>query len=209
MPLRAAATRRARLALSLCASLGALLLWAGSALAGGGTYSFVGGAPRHHDQVRAALEASSFDWSLVPGRVTVHIVPGVPPLATPGEIWLDSGLLEAGVFSWAIVQDEYAHQIDFLLLDDRQRQLLNALLGGRVWCHADLPGLPHSAYGCERFTSTFVWAYWPHAANAYRPLSRNDEAAAMEPARFRALVGSLLLEGDDPPAAPRRLLDSY
>jgi hypothetical protein len=78
------------------------------------------------------------------------------------------------------------------MLGDRDRSLLNRELLGRVWCHADQPGLPHADYGCERFTSTFVWAFWPVRQNAYRPSSRADESAAMAPARFRALVQGLL-----------------
>jgi hypothetical protein len=170
----------------------AALLLAPSALAGGGNYGFDGGSPADRAQVRAALGASEFDWSVVPSRVVVHIVPGAFPHATPGEIWLDPALLRTGKFSWSVVQDEYAHQVDFLVFDDIDRAALSSALGTSVWCHDSIAGLAHAAYGCERFTSTFVWAYWPSAANAYRPLSARDEAASMPKARFRALVGELL-----------------
>jgi hypothetical protein len=63
-------------------------------------------------------------------------------------------------------------------------------------------GLAHDEYGCERFASTLVWAFWPSKHNAYRPSSRNDESAAMEPTRFRALVSGLL--GIQNPFALRR-----
>ena len=178
--------------LAACAALLAALALAPATLAAGGDYAFDGGTPSERAQVVAALDASSFDWSLVPAQVTVHIVAGAAAHATPGEIWLDPALLRAGVFSWAIVQDEYAHQVDFLALDDLDRRVLDAALGARVWCHADVAGLPHSAYGCERFTSTFVWAYWPSRENAYRPQSRHDESAAMPRLRFRRLLASLL-----------------
>jgi hypothetical protein len=33
------------------------------------------------------------------------------------------------------IQHEYAHQVDFFLLTDVQRERLNALLGGKIWAH--------------------------------------------------------------------------
>lgn len=184
--------RTAPAALVLCLAL----VLPAAAQARGGSYVVEGGTEAHRAQIRAALDASAFDWGVVPGTVTIHVVAGVRPAATPGHIWLDSALLEAGVFSWAVVQDEYAHQVDFLVLDEAQRRLLAGALGGRAWCHADQPGLPHADYGCERFTSTLVWAYWPAAGNVYRPRSARDESAAMEPARFRALLSGLIWTGE-------------
>lgn len=161
------------------------------ALAAGGSYRIEGGTVRQQAQVRLALDASSFDWSLVP-TVDIRIRKGGGSYSVPGRITLDAKLLDAGIFSWAVVQDEYAHQIDYLLLGAGEREVLNRELLGRVWCHADQPGLPHAAYGCERFSSTFVWAFWPVKQNTYRPSSRNDESAAMAPAPFRALMQELL-----------------
>lgn len=161
------------------------------ALASGGSYRIDGGTPRQQAQVRLALDASSFDWSLVP-TVEIRIRNGGGSYAQPGRITLEGKLLDAGMFSWAVVQDEYAHQIDYLLLGERDRVVLNRALLGRVWCHADRPGLPHGDYGCERFSSTFVWAFWPVRQNPYRPSSRDDESAAMAPAPFRALMLELL-----------------
>ena len=181
----------------LCASLASFVL-AGGAAGYGGNYEIDGGSGAQRAQIRAALNASAFDWDVVPAKVTVHVVRSGRTLATPGHIWIDAALLDAGIFSWAIVQDEYAHQVDFFLLDDPKRQLLTRLLRGQVWCHGDRPGLPHAAYGCERFTSMLVWAYWPVAVNAYRPRRAADEAAAMAPARFRTLVSHLLWPADAP-----------
>lgn len=192
---------RACTALAACVLAG-LLAFAGDASARGGDYAIQGGSERHQAQVRLALEASAFDWDVVPGRVTIHLVRGVRPFAMPRHIWLDPALLEAGMFSWAVVQDEYAHQVDFLVLTPFQREVLRQALGATVWCHADRPGLPHAAYGCERFTSTLVWAYWPVRQNAYRPRNARDEAAAMRPAPFRSLVGRLLAAGEGPHVEP-------
>jgi hypothetical protein len=183
------ALRRRIVALLL--TLAALASVTGEAAAAGGRYAFVGGTPAQRAEVRAALEASSFDWSRVPARVTIHVASGVHPHAVPGHIWLDANLLSAGRFSWAIVQHEYAHQVDFFLLDPARRALLNAALGGLDWCHA-VTGLHHSAYGCERFASTLAWAYWPSPHNALRPEAGVDEAAAMPAAPFRALLSGLL-----------------
>ena len=176
----------------LVASIAALAL-TGNAYAKGGNYIFDGGTAKEQKQVRSALNASSFDWSVVPAQITIHVRKGIGSHATRGHVWLDSELLASGRFGWATVQDEYAHQVDFFLFDPATRAQLNGALGGRDWCYR-VGGLNHSDYGCERFASTLVWAYWPSRENAYRPRSKNDESAAMAPAKFRALVGQLLAQ---------------
>jgi len=170
-------------------------VWVASATAAAGSYTVSGGTPSQQQQVRLALDASSFPWTTVPETIAVTIARGISTSSVPGAVWLDADLLDAGVFSWAFVQDEFSHQVDYLLLDDRERTALNRALRGRVWCHLDSPGLPHASYGCERFSSTFVWAYWPSAQNAYRPRSKRDESAAMAPAAFRALLEPMLQLG--------------
>ena len=169
----------------------ALFALAGPAHAAGGNYMFDGGTAKERRQVRAALDASRFDWNLVPARVTIHLERGNEPHATPGHIYLDTKLLAAGRFAWATVQDEYAHQVDFFLFDAAKRERLNRELGGKDWCYG-VQGLAHSDYGCERFSSTLVWAFWQSKDNAYKPKSKNDESAAMAPAKFRSLVGDVL-----------------
>jgi hypothetical protein len=181
----------ARVLLALAASLTAALAFAGPSFAGGGSYAFDGGTPAQQRQVVRALEASSFPWSVVPGAITIHVATGTGSFSRPGHIWLDAAVLDAGMFSWAIVQDEYAHQVDFFLFDSSIRQRLTTALGAAAWCR-ETPGLAHDRYGCERFASTLVWAYWPSPGNAYRPLSKRDESAAMAPARFRALMADIL-----------------
>jgi hypothetical protein len=178
------------LLVTICAVAG-LLAVAPAAHAAGGTYTIEGGTPVHAAQIRAALDASSFDWGLVPAPITIHVKDGVTSSATPGHIWLDPDLVAAGVFSWATIQDEYAHQVDFFLFDRSTRTRLTRLLGATAWCR-EVRGLRHGAYGCERFASTLVWAYWPSRSNAYRPASRRDESAAMAPAAFRTLMGTLV-----------------
>lgn len=180
-----------RLAVLIAAAC--LALPATTAGAGGGagaTYAFDGGTKKERETVVAALRASSFDWSMIPGPVAIHIVEGEPSRSIPREIWLDADLLDAGEFAWGVVQHEYAHQVDYLLFDDAKRALLLKQLGGRDWCYGK-PGLAHDQYGCERFASTLAWSYWPSPENSMRPTGRRDESAAMAPAKFRALVARL------------------
>src|ERR1700693_1092639 len=140
---------------ALLTALAALAL-TGQAQAAGGNYVFDGGTAKQRTQVRSALNASSFNWSLVKAQIKIHIAPVGQSYSTQGDIYLDSNLLNAGRFSWAMVQDEYSHQIDFFLFDATTRAKLNALLGGKDWCYG-VAGLKHAEYGCERFSSTLVW----------------------------------------------------
>ena len=174
----------------LCAAAASLAL-AGNADAAGGNYGFDGGTPRQQAEIKAALDASSFNWSIVPARITIHVAPRTGTYARPGHIWIDADLLSAGRFAWSSVQDEYGHQVDFFLLDDAKREILRGALGGKDWCYGVL-GLSHGEYGCERFSSTLVWSYWQSPDNAYRPTSAADESAAMKPAAFRALLARLI-----------------
>ncbi len=162
-----------------------------SALAGGGNYSFEGAKPAERSTVRAALNASAFDWSIVPQHVKIHVGPYGASHSTPGNIWLDRGLLGSGRFAWATVMDEYAHQVDFLVLDGPRRAVLQEKLGTSAWCY-ESADLAHGANGCERFASMVAWAYWPSKDNAYRPASPTDESASMRPAEFRTLLSSLV-----------------
>lgn len=175
----------------LSAVLLASLALPATTLAGGGNYRFEGGSAAQRAQVRAALEASAFDWDVVTERVTIHLRRGIPTQANRGHIWLDTRLVDSGRFAWAAIQDEYAHQVDFFRFDDATRDDLTAQLGALDWCY-EVQGLAHHEYGCERFSSTLVWSFWPSQQNAYRPTSRDDESAAMAPASFRALVSGLL-----------------
>jgi hypothetical protein len=184
----------------LVCSIAAGLTLAGTAAAGGGNYVFDGGTPAEQAQVRAALNASSFDWSLVTAQITIHVFHGIPSSqASQGQIWLDADLLDSGKFSWGTVQHEYAHQVDFFLLDDAKRALLEQQLHGSDWCYS-VP-LPHSGYGCERFASTLAWTFWQSPDNTLKPHSSSDESAAMAPAQFRVLLAQLLAT-TDPSVAP-------
>ncbi len=174
------------------------LAFSGGAQAAGGHYVFDGGSRAEQSQVRQALNASSFNWSVVPATITVHIARGHYSEATYGEIWLDADLLDSGIFSWGVVQHEYAHQVDFFLLNDTRRAML-AGLGGKAWwaTGAAASGAPngtlaHADLTSERFASTLAWAYWPSPSNSMRPTSTSDESAAMAPAAFRSLLARVL-----------------
>lgn len=162
-----------------------------SAQAAGGDYVFEGASAAERSTVRAALNASSFDWDVVPKRVTVHVGRYGVSRSTPGHIWLDRGLLASGRFAWATVMDEYAHQIDFFVLDPARRALLQQRLGASAWCY-EVSGLAHGAHGCERFASMVAWAYWPSKDNSYRPASPADESAAMPAGEFRSLLSTVV-----------------
>jgi hypothetical protein len=175
----------------LAALLAAALLFPATALAGGGNYAFEGATPTERATVRAALNASSFDWGIVPQQVIIHVGRVGTSHATPGHIWLDRGLLGAGRFAWATVMDEYAHQVDFLVLDPVRRSILQQRLGTSAWCY-ESAGLAHNAYGCERFSSMVAWAYWPSKDSSYRPESPADESATMPAHEFRLLLSALV-----------------
>lgn len=188
--------------LILVASTAAALALTGTAQAAGGNYVFDGGTPAQQGQVKAALDASAFDWNLVPARITIHVAPGTGSYARPGHIWIDADLLSAGRFAWATVQHEYGHQVDFFLLDDARRQNLRGALGAKDWCYG-VQGLAHGDYGCERFASTLAWSYWQSPNNAFQPTSATDESAALKPAAFRGLLASMIGAPDRTALAPK------
>lgn len=181
--------RRSILTLLICLTVASVA--AEGAGAAGGAYTFAGGTPREQATVRQALDASSFDWGLVPQTIVIHIARGIDSYAVPGEIYLDADLVDSGKWAWGPIQHEYGHQVDFFLLDDAKRAELRAALQTSVWCY-DVPTMAHETYGCERFASTLSWAYWASPDNALRPASRTDEAGAMAPAAFRSLLATLI-----------------
>ena len=182
-------------------SAAVVLAFPGPALAIGGNYVFSGGTAYERQQVVDALAVSSFDWSVVPQQISVVIEPTPSSEATPGTIYLDASLLDSGEFSWGVVQHEYAHEVDFELLNDGDRAELDAALGGSVWWPDESPGLQHSQYGCERFASTLAWAFWPSARNSMRPADIGVESAGMAPGPFRALLAGMLGQGAAPAGA--------
>jgi hypothetical protein len=180
-----------RLSLAVALAVAALVA-VPTARGGGGHYVLDGGTPADRHAVVAALEASSFDWSLVPAMITIHIVRGADSFAISGEIWLDADLLDAGSFAWGVVQHEYAHQVDYFRFDDELRARFLKLLHATEWCYGPTPDAPHAVYGCERFASTLAWSYWPSSENCMKPTSPKDESAAMSPRRFRAALDAAL-----------------
>jgi hypothetical protein len=180
-----------RILIPLLAAFAAALVIPTGAFAIGGNYVISGGTDYQQQQVRQALAVSTFDWSVVPAKVTITIGGSQSSESVPGQIWISSKLLNSGQFSWGVVQHEYAHQVDFFLFDDATRASLELLLGANDWCY-EVSGLQHAQHGCERFASTLAWAYWPSSQNCMRPAGSNSESAAMAPAAFRAVVARLL-----------------
>src|SRR5436305_396842 len=143
-----------------------------AAHASGGHYAFSGGTRLERAQVKAGLNASSFEWNVVPGTIAITIAKGISPHATPGRIWLDAELLDTGRFSWGVVQHEFAHQVDFELLTDSMRAALAPQLQTTEWWGSITD---HSQLGCERFADQLTWAYWPSRDNVMRPSSSADQ----------------------------------
>ena len=177
--------------LRFAATVAAALVLPATALAEGGDYAFQGATPAERSTVRAALNASAFDWDIVPQRVIIHVGDVGTSHARPGHIWLDRDLLASGRFAWATVMDEYAHQVDFAVLDPFSRSILQQRLGASAWCY-EVSGLDHGSYGCERFSSMVAWAYWPSRESSHRPQSPTDESAAMPAPEFRRLLSTLV-----------------
>jgi hypothetical protein len=176
-----------RLLISL-AAVCATFAVAPAAFAAGGNYAFDGGSAGEQKTVTSALDASSFPWDIVPGQVVVHIERGTASRALPGQIWLDADLLDSGRFSWGVVQHEYAHQVDFLVLTDAMRAQLHQSLLGASWWGSE----GHAALDCERFADLVAWSYWQAPDNVMKPASAQDEGGQMTPEAFRTLVSSLL-----------------
>jgi hypothetical protein len=160
-----------------------------AAHAAGGRYVFDGGTQAQRGQVTSALQASNFDWSLIPGRIVIHIGKRVSSHATAGQIWVNAGLLETGRFAWGVVQHEYAHQVDFGLLSDPMRAQLQPLLQGSAWW-GSLD--QHAQLGCEQFADELTWAYWQSPDNVMKPASATDEGGQMSPVAFRAALAAVL-----------------
>jgi hypothetical protein len=154
--------------------------------ASGGRSTFAGGTPRQRAEVVRALDASSFDWSVVPTKVTIHIRRGVASSATVGHIWLDADLLDSGSFAWGVVQHEYAHEVDYFLLTAHDRAVLSRRFGVTEWCGEE--AVRRDRLGCERFASELAWAYWPSAENCMRPLGAPPASGR----NFRQLVSTLI-----------------
>jgi hypothetical protein len=175
--------------LALLAAVGALLFGVSEARAGGGHYVFEGGSEAARQQVRAALEASEFDWGRLPQTITITISQCGCAGATPGSIVLDEATLVDSPFgaryAWGIVQHEYAHQIAYRLLDEGDVREARAALGGEDWCY-ETPGVAHDDHACERFAATLAWAYWPSAENNQR------SEAVLSAKEFRTLMSRLL-----------------
>ena len=173
----------------------ASLAWAGNAPAAGGHYVFDGGSAEARLQVRAALDRSAFDWSLVQATITIRISDCGCAGSRPGEILLDERQLTASPFgpryAWGIVQHEYAHQLDFFLLTPADRERVIRRFGGAAWCY-EVRGLARDDYGCERLATLVAWAYWRSTANVERPDWLPADAPPLRRDRVRAFVTALV-----------------
>jgi hypothetical protein len=172
------------------AAAAAVCAFASPALASDVSLSFDGGTQAEQGQVRAGLDASSFNWGMIPGPIVVHIRRGVDSHAVPDEVWFDANLLDAGRYSWGVVQHEFAHELDYTVLTDAMRAQLHTLLGGESWWSTDAEA--HCQADSERFADLVSWAYWTTRDNVLRPAGAADEGGQVSPAQFRAALAALL-----------------
>ena len=169
--------------------LAAALALAGTAQAAGGDYVIEGGSAEAQATVRAALDASRFDFDRVPARITIRISGCGCAGAQPGLIVLDESVLVddslGEKYSWGLIQHEYAHQIDYFLLQDDDRASVRRVLGGKDWCYEKM-GLAHDQHGCERLADVVSGAFWPTQDNVLRSDARTiaPDMAAWSPRRF-------------------------
>jgi len=174
------------------------LVGAADAAAKGGHYRFDGGTVAERQQVVGALSVSSFNWSVVPWTITIHIRSATWSrgsdeslgYSVPGHIYLSKKLLdEPGQMSWGYVKHEYAHEVDSSRFNEAIRKRLNYLLVGKSWWWH--PGMTHAQVGGERFASTLAWTYWPSPNNILDTWAEN-EARAMLPGPFKKIMRSLV-----------------
>ena len=173
----------------LAAATVAALAAPSGAFARGGSYTITGATPDQAAQVKAALDASAFDWGVIGRHVTIQVAPGIDSVAYRGVIQLDANLVDSGVFSWGVIQHEYAHQVDYYLLDSSIRTKLSAVLGGSAWGAGITysPTVAHDDQTGERFANELTWSFWPSADNAIERTTDRFTAKA-----FRGYLGALL-----------------
>lgn len=133
--------------------------------------------------------------------IDVRIAPGAPTQSFPGVVVFDANVLEMGTFAWGIVQHEFAHQLDFLLLDDGDRKALRSMLGGQAWCWNDVAmDVGHGYLSCERFASTVAWSFWQSPENALRP--GEETVVRIDPVRLARALSHALGVSVAPPLRP-------
>ena len=178
-----------------------------------------GGNVYEQEQVKEALAASSFPWSILP-ETTVDISSDTPPVggdAIPGQINLYPELLDAGEFSWGVILHEMGHQVDFMLLNDDDRAYLLSILGGQSWYQnpSDQAQILHQNLGSERFADLMAWAFWPSQYNSMDPNANSlaghstDAPYGISVNAFRALLFQVLsarLAADGAPQSQINLL---
>jgi hypothetical protein len=176
-------------------ALFASLALAGTAQAADGNYVLEGGSPEAQETVRAAVEASRFDFDSIPTQITIRISSCGCAGARPGLIVLDGAVVTdtslGDRYSWGVIQNEFAHQVDFSLFDDADRAAMRGLVGGKDWCY-ERAGLLHDQHGCERFSDVFTWAFWPTKQNIFRAHAK-ALAPQMTAKELRGFINGLLV----------------
>jgi len=104
-----------------------------SAQAAGGNYVFEGASPSARSTVRAALNASSFDWGVVPQQITIHVGRYGVSHSTPGHVWLDRGLLASG----RLGADTWCYEVSGLAHDAQGCERFASMVAWAYWPSKD------------------------------------------------------------------------
>ena len=151
-------------------------------------------------------EASSFDWSLIPGTITVHIgglrrlVLGLRATST----WTPPSL-DSGRFAWGVVQHEFAPPGRLLPLRRRASGHSCSQCARRQGLVLSVPSLDALRLRLRALRLELAWAYWQSPDNVMKPQKTERRVAASCPcAQFRALARPAARRAGDCAAARRR-----
>ena len=130
---------------------------------------------RQQATVRAALEVSSFDWSVLPARSSStsrrSAAPTPRPATSTSTARCSTPAASRGASSSTSSHTRSTSSSSTTRSARRSTQRSAAATGATA-----SPGLAHSAYGCERFASELAWAYWPSADNSMSPAATHGES---------------------------------
>lgn len=218
-------TRRAAIAASASAMALGLSGASGDALASTRSYEsndsanpnfiFDRGTARQIKIFEDVIDKCTFNWDALPQKVTIHFQDGLGAItSTRAQIWVDPAEVDTkSSYYSGIVQHELGHQVDFLLLTDRDRAKFSKFMGSPDWSPplGQNPNLDHGKYGREMFASTFAAACDPDDEPDDDPDEKNvifssPESRAMPAKKFMSLLTSVLkakgLDAVKPAARP-------
>lgn len=164
-------------------------------------FIFDGGTADQKAKITRAINECNFNWDVLPQKVTIHfasVASGAE--ASPGEIWINPVLMDPkdpnDHFVDGTFQHEAMHQVDFMLLDDKDRKKFAGKfrLKIKAWTRDENPNLRHEDYGEELFADALSVACWPSKYNILSGTSdTSDENKAMPPPKKAMALLTLIL----------------